>query len=80
MRLCIEHGRFPADSPLRKNHVLSLYAPKHKPFKEKYIQNSQHNVLLYQTCFRNCRKNPAEDHNESVAAPVSLQSCQRPPT
>ena len=33
VKLCIVHGRFPANSPLRKNHEIDLYPPSHKPSK-----------------------------------------------
>ncbi len=33
VKLCIAHGRFPADNPLRKNHVINLYPPSRKPLK-----------------------------------------------
>ena len=30
VKLCIAHGRFPADNPLRKNHEIDLYPPSRK--------------------------------------------------
>lgn len=33
VKLCILHGRFPADIPPRKNHEPSLYLPSLKPLK-----------------------------------------------
>ena len=33
VKLCIEHGRFPADNLLRKNHEPGLYPANHKPLE-----------------------------------------------
>ena len=33
VKLCIVHGRFPVDNPLRKNHEQDLYPASHKPLE-----------------------------------------------